>query len=150
MFDILVYLFEHYDNLSNQPDEESLTRTLEEAGFEQEDILEAVGWLQGLQQDRLWDSGLASSPRSIRLYSHPELAKLGSEGLGFLRFLEDSAVVTPGLRELIIERAMALPEDPLPLSTLKVIVLMVLWSREQELDSLLVEALLTEEGSLPH
>lgn len=46
------------------------------------------------------------------------------------------------LRELIIDRAMAI--DELSLEHFKIIVLMVLWSRNQAVDGLLVETLLDD------
>ena len=48
-------------------------------------------------------------------------------------------------RELIIERAMALDGFTITLDRLKVIVLMVLWQREQPMDTLVVDELLTED-----
>ena len=58
--------------------------------------------------------------------------------------LEQAKVLSADLRELVIERAMALPDDRLSLGRFKVIVLMVLWSQEQNLDTLIVEELLSD------
>jgi Smg protein len=55
-------------------------------------------------------------------------------------------VLTAPLRELIIDRAMALPEDTVDLDQLKVIVLMVLWARRGDVDTLILEELLPEGG----
>ena len=65
--------------------------------------------------------------------------------VGFLAFLESAGMLTPPLRELIIERALAVEEEPVPLEAFKVIVLMVLWTRQGNLDSLILEELLPDD-----
>ncbi|MNI85103.1 Protein Smg [compost metagenome] len=50
------------------------------------------------------------------------------------------------LREIVIDRGLASPETPVPLSKIKIIALMVLWSQEAEIDNLVLEELLDEEG----
>ena len=84
----------------------------------------------------------SSDCRALRIYTADEQQKLGVECLNFVVFLELAGVVTPALRELIIERGMSLEDDPLPLAKFKIIVLMVLWSRDQDLEPLIVEELL--------
>jgi len=49
-------------------------------------------------------------------------------------------------RELAMERALALNENPVSIEAMKVIVLMVLWSQEAEVDTLILEELL-DDGS---
>ena len=48
MLDVLVYLFENYYHTDSYPDHDTLTRKLHAAGFENEDITEALDWLKGL------------------------------------------------------------------------------------------------------
>ena len=57
-------------------------------------------------------------------------------------------MLTPVLREIIIERAMALAEDNVSMEKLKVIVLMVLWSQQHSIDSLILEELLADRAQL--
>ncbi|HYM48232.1 MAG TPA: DUF494 family protein, partial [Burkholderiaceae bacterium] len=45
-------------------------------------------------------------------------------------------------REIVIERALATDETPISIDKLKVIVLMVLWSQQADIDVLLLEELL--------
>lgn len=155
MFDILVYLFENYVDFAdfsksgNQPDspdsqaDTALSRKLTAAGFSEEEISEALEWLQGLKAT-LPTRQLQADARSLRAYTPDESAHLGADALGFLHFLEQAKVLSADLRELVIERAMALPDDRLSLGRFKVIVLMVLWSQEQNLDTLIVEELLSD------
>ncbi len=50
------------------------------------------------------------------------------------------------LREIVIDRGLAATESPVPLSKIKIIALMVLWSQEAEIDNLVLEELLDDEG----
>jgi Smg protein len=152
MFDVLVYLFENYYQAQACPDHDSLERKLRAAGFEDEDIQDALDWLNTLA--RRPDEGLPESldaRSSFRGYSLDESSKLPLESRGFIAFLESAKVLTPLLRELIIERAMALPSDVVGLDKLKVIVLMVLWTRRGNVDVLVLDELIPDgEQRLTH
>ena len=149
MFDILVYLFENYYHTELYPDQDALARKLSAAGFEHDDISDALTWLQGLTatETGALPESLAQST-AFRGYADVEAAKLGVEGRGFLAFLEGAKVLTPLVREIIIERAMALAEDSVSIEKLKVIVLMVLWSKQHSIDSLVLEELLSDRAQL--
>jgi Smg protein len=69
---------------------------------------------------------------------------LSLESRGFIAFLEGAKILTPLLRELIIERGMALPNDIVGLDKLKVIVLMVLWTRRGNVDALILDELIPD------
>ena len=62
-------------------------------------------------------------------------------------FLESAKILTPLLRELIIERAMALPSETVGPDKLKVIVLMVLWTRRGNVDALVLDELIPDAES---
>jgi Smg protein len=144
MFDILVYLFNYYYRTEAYPEPEQLALKLSAAGFEDDDISEALQWLDGLQTAGDVQSPLiAANNDSIRCYAAEELVRLDTECRGFLAFLESAGVLNPQTRELILERAMALSGHTVSLSRLKIIVLMVLWSRQQTMDSLILEELLS-------
>ena len=145
MFDILVYLFENYYQAQAYPDYDTLERKLHAAGFENDDIQDALDWLNTLT--RRPEEGLPESldaRTSFRGYSADESSKLTLESRGFIAFLESARILTPLLRELIIERAMALPSDAVGLDTLKVIVLMVLWTRRGNVDALILDELIPD------
>src|SRR5215831_15120827 len=123
MFDILVYLFENYYQAQAYPDYDTLGRKLHAAGFENDDIQDALDWLNSLTLQP--DEGLPESldaRSSFRGYTADESTKLSLESRGFLAFLESAKILTPLLRELIIERATALPNEVVGLDQLKVIV----------------------------
>ena len=149
MLDILVYLFEHFEELGNseqqtiQLDAAPISESLIEAGFEREEIDEAFGWLAGLSGER-HRSVASPSADAIRIYTDREYEHLGTDCLNYLWALEQQNAVPADLRELIIDRAMAM--DDLSLEHFKIIVLMVLWSRNQAVDGLLVETLLDADN----
>ena len=66
---------------------------------------------------------------------------MGSQALGFVSFLESSGVLQAQMREIVIDRAMAAPGNPVELDDLKIIVLMVYWSFGQEPDALVLDEL---------
>ncbi len=147
MFEVLVYLFENYYQSENYPDQDTLARKLTAAGFENDEITEALDWLNGLVGPAEGTSyEHIDAPGTFRAYSHTELAKLSAESRGFLIFLESARVLSPGLRELIVDRAMAVEDDIVELEKLKVIVLMVLWTRRGDVDTLMLEELLPSGG----
>jgi len=146
MFDVLVYLFENYIHAEACPEPDQLARRLSAAGFEDDEISEALEWLSGLNHVARAQTPVdAPSNDSVRIYIGEEMAKLGREGYGFIAFLESAGVLDARTRELIIDRIMALPDLPVSIGRIKVIVLMVLWKEARPMDSLLVDELLTEE-----
>ena len=148
MYDVLVYLFETYLHAEACPAPEQLARRLSAAGFDEDEISEALEWLSDLNQ-AVGGAVEAARPSegALRLFSAEELDKLGAEGVGFLMFLDASGVLEASARELIIDRLMALPDNPVTVGRLKVVVLMVLWKQAIPMDSLLLDELLSEDDA---
>lgn len=143
MIDILFYLFEHY--LPDAcPEPAALAKKLIAAGFEDDDVTQAIDWLAGFDAAAAASPALAAS-RSARLYHDSEIARLPAECRGFLAFLEQAEAIDGTARELILERALALPDKMIPLNKLKGIVLMVVWRQQLPLDALVLEELLEDE-----
>jgi Smg protein len=150
MFDILVYLFENYYQAQAYPDYDTLERKLHAAGFENDDIHDALDWLNSLTRRAEEEiSETLDTRSSFRGYTADESAKLPLESRGFIAFLESAKILTPLLRELIIERAMGLPSETVGLDKLKVIVLMVLWTRRGNVDALVLDELIPDGDKRP-
>ncbi len=146
MFDILVYLFENYYTPESCPSADVLAKRLAAAGFEHTDIDEALGWLVGLAETTEQCVGLSRSPGSgTRVYAESEQQFLGAGPIGFITFLEATGALSPVLREIVIDRAMATSGSPMTLQKIKIIALMVLWSQEAEVDHLILEELLRDD-----
>jgi len=101
MIDILVYLFANYHDFNARPKTKTLKRKLSAVGFKDEAISAALRWLDGLKAAAIVD--LPNGHRALRVYLAREQQKLGHEGLGFIAFLEAADLITPALRELVIE-----------------------------------------------
>jgi len=146
MFDVLVYLYENYWRPDACPEAELLVRKLSAVGFEQEEITEALTWLGGLRE--LTADGLPKpSDLGTRVYTAAELDRLGLEALGFLQFLESAGVLTPTLREVLLDRVSAVPHGPIDLYDFKILVLLVFWSFGTEPDALILDELFVDDGS---
>ncbi len=144
MFDVLVYLYENYWRPDACPEHDHLTRKLSSVGFESEEIEEALSWLDGVAaaaQSYVGDQGVDS----LRVYSPRELDHLGDASVGFISFLESAGVLPPPMREMVIDRASAIPGGPLDVEDLKIIVLMVFWSLGEEPDALILDELFVDE-----
>ena len=164
MFEVLVYVYENYWQGDACPEPRQLGRKLTAAGFDADEIEAALTWLNGLHvaAHNTRASGLseetaspspertlllqAQSPDSLRVYSVAEQDHLGAETLGFVSFLESAGVLPPHMREIVMDRAMAAPGDPLALDDLKIIVLMVYWSVGEEPDALVLDELCEDAG----
>lgn len=144
MFDVLVYLYEHYWRPDACPESGQLMRKLSAVGFETEEINDALTWLDGLQAV---SQGAVQVPAasSMRVYAEPELERLGQEALGFLHFLEGAGVLTPMLREVVLDRVLAVPRGPVALDDFKVLLLLVFWSLGEEPDALILDELFVDD-----
>ena len=150
MFDILVYLYQTYYRPDACPEPPVLMKKLAAVGFDQEDISDALAWLSGLSEPVTVVQPPSALHPSQRVYAEPEGHALGEQAIGFIQFLELAGLLGFAERELVIERALAVNESPLPLDKLKIIVLMVLWSQGLEPDMLMLdELLLSEDDNQP-
>jgi len=147
MFDILMFLFESYFYAGSYPDSDKLSLKLSAAGFEDDDIHRALDWLSGLKQLTQADYPAAINRSGPRCFAELEIKRLSPEALRFLVFWEHSKMITPVEREMILDRAVALGRDNLPLDKVKLIALLVLWNQHDELDPMMVEDLLTPADS---
>jgi Smg protein len=159
MFDVLVYVYEHYWRGEACPELPLLSRKLSAAGFDADEIEQALSWLAGLniaaQADIIHvghskpglQPAYVQSPLSMRVYSDAEQQHIGADGLGFLTFMEGAGVLPAQMREIVVDRAMAVPNYPVSLDDLKIIVLMVYWSAGIEPDALVLDELCDDQSA---
>jgi len=136
VIDVLMYIFSSYaDQDENLPeDRDGIDADLRAAGFDPLEIDKAFEWLDGLAQVED-DSASAQSASSTRVLAPEESARLAYSAHGFLLFLEQSGVLTPKLREMVINRVMALDsESEVDIEELKWVVMMVLFNSADEQD----------------
>ncbi len=136
VIDVLMYIFSSYaDQDENLPeDRDGIDADLRAAGFDPLEIEKAFAWLDGLAQADD-DTVSAQSAISTRVLAPEESTRLAYTAQGFLLFLEQSGVLTPKLREMVINRVMALESDSeVDIEELKWIVMMVLFNSSEEQD----------------
>lgn len=157
MMDILMYQFETYihSDAELQVDQDELEDELLRAGFHQKDIYKALNWLEelaALQQTDEHSAIATSSMTSMRIFSPKEMERLDLESRGFLLFLEQIKVLTPDIREKVIDRVMGLETNEFELDDLKWIILMVLFNvpGNENAYTLMEELLYTKEQGILH
>jgi len=171
MFEVLVFVYENYWRGDACPEWQQLGRKLSAHGFEEDEIREALRWLdglslatQGISLDRTSDGqtatvrdaaenppAIAPSSGAMRIYSIAEQEHLGADCLGFLTFLDSAGVLPGGMREIVLERAMAASGEPVSLDEFKIMVLMVYWGAGIEPDALVLDELCDDrEGRVAH
>jgi Smg protein len=141
MFDILVYLYETYCRPESCPDSIVLAKKLSAVGFDEDEIVDALDWLNALvdttkylERDLLLEETNSGIQRNagFRIYTEQEVSTLGIAAIGFVHYLENANLLNAQQRELVVDRAMALEDSPVDLDELKIVVLMILWSQGQE------------------
>ncbi|NKI35850.1 DUF494 domain-containing protein [Wenzhouxiangella sp. XN79A] len=148
VLDLLMYLFENYiyDEPESEPDRDSLSESLEQAGFSTGEIDRAFRWLDGLAEQRQLEDVQLQPAGSIRLFSPEETRRIDVDARGFLIDLEHAGVLDATRRELVLDRLMALDADGIGLEDLKWVVLMVLFNQPgQEANYAWMEDMMFEE-----
>lgn len=151
ILDVLMYLFENYQagEFSNTDNQANLRDELVAAGFPEEEVNNAFGWLDGLAETR--QLPLIFGPdRSLRLYAREEMARLSAECRGFLLYLEQLGILTVHAREMVIDRLMALDED-VDLERVKWVCLLVLMNEPESEEAFAhVEEMVYYSGAFLH
>ncbi len=127
VFDILVYVFDHYmfEELPVSAERADIARDLESAGFRGANVERALDWLAELADERE-RPGLKADERAFRLYSAEEATRLDPGCQGLLLSLERGGILSATQREIVIDRLLALDTEELDLEQVKWVVLMVL------------------------
>jgi len=131
MVDVLIYLYENYmDGESSPPtDQSELEDELTQAGFTNAEIQKALQWLDELAVGVDTPQYHSYTGGSMRIYSEAERATLDLEARGLLLFLEQSGILDPVSRELVIDRVLAIDHAGVSVDELKWVVLLVLMNR---------------------
>ncbi len=128
MFEVLVYMFEHYIDTRFRPDDNTLSKELFAAGFDEDDINGAFDWFNQLEQmtDQPDVYGIANHANT-RIFTDLELNKISGESIGFILFLVQANILNTTQRELVLELAMNLPQLKINIEEMRWIVLMTTW-----------------------
>ena len=151
MFEVLAYLYQNYDSGPSCLEPKQLEKQLLSSGFDSDEIDDALHWLKALDGAAHPAEPTATfvppQANSCRVYPRHEQAHLGLQAIGFLSFMENAGTLSPAIREIIIDRAMAAPGGPVSLDDLKIIMLMVYWRLDQTPDALTLDELCVDSAS---
>jgi Smg protein len=147
---IVMYLMHHHQDRSldalTQKSEKKLSASLEKVGFLPIDIEQAFAWLQNLSYMK-HSFEAPPSEKSFRAYSHDEKSAISTECHAFLLQLEAQHIITPMIREVILEQLLQLDEH-IDLSLMKWVVLVVLFHLDDDKEALsCMEFLVLEDSS---
>ncbi len=173
VIDVLIYLFENYleeatelapgdRNISEAPsskndggavqrkmlDEDELSDELVQSGFDASTVRLAIHWLEGLQA--MTEDGISSyaggSHGSHRYYTQQEVERIDVESQGLLLSLERSGVIDPSIRELVIDRIMALESNDIDIDHVRWITMMILCNQTEHVHNLPLAEELVMDG----
>lgn len=149
MFDILLYIYDNYLVSEHVPDAVVLSRKLTAAGFEADEIDQALDWLSAL--DDLGPGTEQFETQGMRCYAPEEWRRIEADGLGFLSFLETAGLLTPQGREWVLDRALALDDSEVSTDKIKWIALLAVTRLHGPGDALWLEDLvrIDDDGYTP-
>ena len=157
MFEVLAFVFENYGGRADCPTLTTLHRTLRTVGFQGPSIIAALSWLEDLQHaTATWTQATRADPAPTtaaqnaqaamahltqRVLTPQESRHLGPEAWAYLCFLAQQGALSPMQLELVLDRALAAPGNPMDVDDLKLLVLMLFWSLGTQPDGLLLDEL---------
>lgn len=154
LIDVLIYIYENYmDSEESVPvDQILLEEELLQAGFQQGEVRKAFNWLDELawRQGSLVEYGAVRPGRSMRIFNPKEQQKMDLEIQGLLLNLEQSGILDPMSRELVIERCMAIETEELTPEDVKWVVLLVLLNQPGQENAFALMEELVYNGEPPH
>ena len=149
MFEVLVYMFENYIDTHFRPDENTLSKELFAAGFDEQDINGAFDWFNQLEHmTEQPDVFEKPAQANTRIFTADELKKISGESLGFVLFLVQADILSPTQRELVLELAMNLPQLEIGIEEMRWIVLMITWGASKSGPDKTKEYLFIEDALL--
>lgn len=147
MFDILAYLIEEYFSPEDCPDQATLTKTLVAAGFDNQDIDEALDWLKELATlDPQAYAMLGDASGATRVLHPSESARLTPDAQAFFYYLTSTQALSFAQRELVLDQLMSSNSSSIDAEAVKRVALMALWRQGDDLANLLIEELLYNEA----
>jgi Smg protein len=145
VLDVLMYLFETYVDTEEdpEPDQNELRLELSRAGFGDSEIERALEWLDGLTDHQECLNYGTVTARSTRMHE-----RLDAYCRGYITYLEQTEILSPPQREVLVDRLLALESADIDVDQIKWVVLMVLFSQPgQEQAYARMEDLVFEEGA---
>jgi Smg protein len=154
LIDVLIYIYENYmDSEESVPvDQITLEEELLQAGFQHGEVRKAFNWLDELawRQGSLVEYAAKAPHHSMRILNSKEQQKMDLEIQGMLLTLEQSGIIDPMSRELVIERCMAIETEELTPDDVKWVVLLVLLNQPGQENAFALMEELVYNGEPPY
>ncbi|GAA5784295.1 DUF494 family protein [Chitiniphilus shinanonensis] len=142
MLDVLAYLFQVFYHADGMPDVPKLASELADAGFEDDEIGEALAWLDDLGKVDL-EPYAALAGRYLARQLHPDEADLLSpDALGYWYGLTQADALDAAECELVLDRVREAAPVGTGLERLQRLVLLAIWHKRHEHAALLIEDIL--------
>lgn len=142
MIDVIAFLIEHFQDVDAFPPRKDLGVLLEEVGFNDEEIGDALSCLDDLRFEPLIPAEKLRNSTGSRIYNNEELDALPLEVRGLVHFLEQNGALNPEQREFVLNALMNLPYEDITVDHAKVLALLVLWAHRSELPVLIGDELM--------
>lgn len=142
MIDVIAFLIEHFQDVDAFPPRKDLGVLLEEVGFNDEEIGDALSCLDDLRFEPLIPAEKLRNSTGSRIYNDEELDALPLEVRGLVHFLEQNGALNPEQREFVLNALMNLPYEDITVDHAKVLALLVLWAHRSELPVLIGDELM--------
>lgn len=142
ILDVLRYIVEVYTQ-SHQDEShiDDIEAELNLVGFHQKHINRALEWLGKLHQLDTDDLLYQPQQQDYRIYTEQEKNRLTIGAQDFLQQLQNRRIITPALREVIIEQALALESNVIDADKMQWVSMMVLVNILDEVDAAELQAL---------
>ena len=131
IFDVVAFITQRcHEQGDRVPDPGELRDELLDAGYEEDEVERALGWLERLRRDGVWSGewwGVPSS--SHRVPDEKESLKLSAEARGYLMRLEHMGILEPEMREAVYARALAVDVPVLGVEEVRLLVALLFESR---------------------
>ncbi|MDA1001589.1 MAG: DUF494 family protein [bacterium] len=116
-------------------DEREMTALLESRGYSQEEIYDAVSWLQQIHGD--WSGGEEAlrterRKRSIRVFHPEERLAFSPAAQGLVHRLYALGALDDHLREEVLQRCIDLTDEEIDAETVKTVILLVLFKENRD------------------
>ncbi|MDF1795258.1 MAG: DUF494 domain-containing protein [Coxiellaceae bacterium] len=140
VLNVLMYLFHNHMGEDCHIEGEELpeiTLQLEDVGFDRISIQQAFDWLDNLNQSRSsLDEMYETEQRGIRVFNDYECEVFDLECRSYLLMLQQLKILSPKLRELVIDLIIPLEHEGVDVSLIKWVTLMVLYNDSARQDAL--------------
>lgn len=141
MADVIAFLIKHFYDLDACPPPSDLGQILEDIGFNDIEINQALMLLEVLANSPEVEQTQYRS-NVMRVYCTEEMESLPQDVINLLYFLDKAQAINGEQREFVVHALLHLPPEEITVDMAKVLTLLVLWAHKSELPALIGEELM--------